>query len=312
MPGSFGRDGAVAVARLAAVAGLAAAAACVLLKKPERALSFGAETEEEELERLLPVLQELLRSLFHECTDIAATTRKVHEKIESSNPAMADKLRNMWRTQVLERLEASQSDLASQLECATAELVELQRAHGSDAQVAAFASGSSAMVEDALQGLLPVLPSARHAEHLSQDVVISILSESYKLEEKKVKKAMHRARGKQIQLNVKEFQAISATAKKDALSASLKSALQAVSEEDGVVEAYMSALAAFMRDDAFAARRRAVDKSLAPKWDKILKPVSRSKAGVGKGQRAPPGAEGAVEEVFLGDALEQATGPLGA
>lgn len=274
----FDGDGPRAAVRLAAAA--AAVGGLIWWMNRQRKPSEIEEAElDEEIAKLLPILDELGKSLFFDCTDIAATTKAVHDKIDASNPGIADQLKELWQTRVFERLQKTQADVTARFGCTLEEVVALQERHMGHERVGAHIEGCTAMMYDALAGVLPLLPGAAATEGLTEDKVVEILIESYKLEEKKVKKAMHRARGKQQQVTVQDFDAICTVAKKDATEQALGKAMP---ELTGRREVFLSALALYLRSsDAFVKRKTKVDDASKPRWDSLF-----GKPGSGHGSKS--------------------------
>lgn len=230
-----------------------------------------AEKLEEEFKKLAPVLEHLLRALFFECTEVSYTTKLVHSKIDATNPGMADKLKDMWRTQVFERLKRVQMETVQHFGFSLEELQEMQTRHDSKEEVIQFIEGGNEMLKDALEGSLPVLTLVQIPGALTHEKILAVLGESYKLEEKKVKKAMHRARGKRQQVTLKDFDSMCSLARKDALDQAISLKLPEIGSQK---EVYMSALASYSRDPAFVEKRLKVDKTLRPNWESLLTPAN--------------------------------------
>eukprot|EP00405_Crypthecodinium_cohnii_P025800 CAMPEP_0206487788 /NCGR_PEP_ID=MMETSP0324_2-20121206/41908_1 /ASSEMBLY_ACC=CAM_ASM_000836 /TAXON_ID=2866 /ORGANISM="Crypthecodinium cohnii, Strain Seligo" /LENGTH=306 /DNA_ID=CAMNT_0053966453 /DNA_START=115 /DNA_END=1035 /DNA_ORIENTATION=+ len=273
---------------------------------PLEILLPGAATSEEELEQLLPILEDLTKSLFLDCTDIASTTKTVHDKIDASQPMLAKQLKELWQRRVMERLQKTHGEVAARANLPGEALAELQQRYSGDETVAIHIEAQTAMLQDALSGVSPVLPELPAWEapaDFSDDKVIEVLKEAYALEEKKVKKALHRSRGKQQTVTVQDFDAMTRVARKDGLEQALKKCFPQL---EGRPEVFHSVLAARVKTEAFASRKNKVDEASKPQWSKFFAPKPHSSRVAAKAASKPfePGQEeGLLDGLEMGSSL---------
>lgn len=280
-------DGARAALRLAA----AAAAVGGLVWFLRRQLSDGGDraSSDKELEELIPVLEDMARALFLDCQDIAASTKTVHAKIDVEQPALAGQLKELWQSRAVERLSKTQLDVASRANRSAEELAALQERHYNDERVRRHVMGCTTMLEDTLQGRMPVLPGAEDLvpEGFTEDKVIDILKEALALEAKKIKKAWHRMRGKQQKVTARDIEACTAISRKDALQEALAKSWPAFASRS---EVFLSTVNLFSRSPAFAQRKAKVEEALrqTPPWVVMM-------AATGGGRASPQAAAAAAE-----------------
>lgn len=262
-------------ALVASAIGLATLAIAVLASRGRLQLGSGsaAPSKGDERERLLGFLKELSRRFFHVCRDVAGVAQTVRPKIASKQIVISEeKLCEQLTRQclVFDKLKEITAEVAAQFET-TPEAVQKQqeracRRAGGDPEVQTYVAGLKQMLDDSLQGLLPILPGVKIPAALTEDAVLYLQGEAQKLE---LQLVLEKVGGSRLAL--KDLGAALIESNKEAWRRILEDGSSA-SFLDGGPELFHSAVAEYMRKPAFAEERQKLEDSHKQKMVSLFRP----------------------------------------
>ncbi|CAJ1355510.1 unnamed protein product [Effrenium voratum] len=216
---------------------------------------------------LLQVLRELSRRFFLVCQDVAAIANTVRAKMEASQMSIAEQTLQeqlLKQCQVFEKLQQIQKEVASSNGLTEEELERMQE-QDQDPEVQSYAEGFRAMLEEALQGLSPVLPNVKIPEALTHDTALAWQMEAQDLE---AAEALGRVTKPRVAL--RELGEALTAANKAAWAAVLKGHADLL--EGNGAEVYHSAMAIYGRDPAFAQRKLKLEQEHQERMIKLFQP----------------------------------------
>lgn len=199
-------------------------------------------------------LVQLSRRFFNVCRDIAGVAKTVRSRIILENKSISeDSITKQLTIQckVLEKLKAIEEDVAREFGCSVESIEAMQRG-AVCREVQAYTQGFKTMLDDALEGQLPILPNTEIPPQLSQQRVLEIEREAQALELKKGMSKIDVHGSKSADLA-------------DVLEqATLDAWNETLERRDGEFggggqEVYYSALATFLRQPDFAAEKQRLD-----------------------------------------------------
>jgi len=260
-----------AVAALAAGSALALFFAAALARR--RLCAQGDVLTEEERKRLLAILIELSKRFYSVCLEVAHIAGTVRNKIKASSvPITEEKLQQQLsrQCQVFEKLQTIQAEVAKQFGCTPEDVQILQQRAARDPQVRIYEDGFKTMLNDALAGVLPVLPNAEIPQGLTEEKALEIQAEVYALETKHV---LENVGGSKC--TIKKLGEVLTSSQKLAWEATMRLHADLI---PGGVEVFHSAVATYARNEDFEKERKKLQEAHQEKMVKLFQVISKDKA----------------------------------
>lgn len=247
---------------LAATAAAALAAlAAVWWVGARRGPAAGGAASEEEKAQLLRMLDELSRRFFFVCKDFCGVARQVRHKLQAAqNVRISDhKLKDelMKQYKLFEKLEAIQASVAEQFGVESTYIQEMQRVFARDTAVKEASDGFKAMLDDAFNGLMPILPRTKIPQALTMERVLEIQQESWDLAAAKRKQRLTEVKAAGTTLGLQDLGEILLETENKAWEETLEK--QKADWDGGPPELFYSTLAVYMRDSDFESECQRLD-----------------------------------------------------
>mmetsp|Transcript_126791 Transcript_126791/g.253512 ORF Transcript_126791/g.253512 Transcript_126791/m.253512 type:complete len:275 (+) Transcript_126791:47-871(+) len=258
------------------VAALAAGSALALLLAAlarRKLCAQGDALTEEEREKLLTILVELSKRFYNVCLEVAHIAGTVRFKIQASQVEITEeKLQQQLsrQCQVFEKLQKIEAEVAEQFGCTSEDVRILQQRAARDPRVRSYEDGFKTMLNDALAGILPILPNTVIPQGLTEEKALQIQAEVHAVETKYVLESVGGSK-----CTLKKLGEVLTTSQKLAWEETMKLHADLI---PGGVEVFHSALATYARNADFAQERKKLQDAHQEKMVKLFQVISRDKA----------------------------------
>lgn len=241
---------------------------------------------ENERETLVAVLADLSLQFFDICREVALIATHVRSQkkaLEVPKERLNEEL--IKKCKVYEKLEQLQHEVPAKHGLSPEEVTDIQSRYSDDPVVAAYTEGFKAMLDDALEAQLPILPNQSIPAALTKEKVLAMQKHVYDAE---IKFVVDKVGGKLCPVD--EVYIILGQAGEESQKACFDSCREEFLEGGGDV-VYQSALASYMRDPGFAVKKKKLDEVRQKKLSKLFKPLQAA----GAASRVAPGGGGAAQ-----------------
>lgn len=249
----------------AAVVSTVALVAIARRRSNKRSSSYSAD----DVQRYVPVIRELARRFFESCREVADFCKQIRKKLETQGMAFDDeqlRAQLLAQCQVMKAFKAIQEEVVKAYDMTEEEVMSAQEHLAKvDKEVAELAEGFQTMLNDALGGVMPMMPGVVVPTALNEEKVLEIHAQVQADELKKVVNQMREMTG---EMKPQELAQSLNLANRSAEEEMLKSKADLLG---GGAEVYHTAMALYSRNPDFMKEKGKLDEKHRQKLLKMFK-----------------------------------------
>mmetsp|Transcript_21867 Transcript_21867/g.49850 ORF Transcript_21867/g.49850 Transcript_21867/m.49850 type:complete len:288 (+) Transcript_21867:56-919(+) len=220
-------------------------------------------------EKVKQILSELTRQFYVVCRDVAQIARTVRPRIKAEGVEINEETLRMQlqkQCKVFEKLEEIQCKVTAQFGCQPEDVQKAQEraAQNDDPEMQAYCRGFSMMLDDALNGTVPIMPNLQVPEGLTKEKVLEIEHRAHALEVQKILDKVGSNAG-----TLQEITGMMVQAQTEGLAEAL---LEFADVFPGDADFFRAATAVYERDPDFCKDRRKMEEKHNKRLVKLFQP----------------------------------------